>query len=557
MKRLAILWTVGLLAACSGMPTPDAGTSAAPPEVATDTKLANGAVCRVGPDGGPVVADRGIGGTGAPVFADRGIGGTGIIGVITGFASICVNGLEVQYDNSALVDINGVAASPAVLRVGQVVAIQAAGPATAPVATSISVRREVAGRIDSVELGSGLLTIAGQQVAVPARTWGAGTIRLGDWVSVSGLRGPTGMLVATRLDAAPAGTFMVNGQVAQEGGVMRVGSLTLDGAAAAAVVSGQTVTVSGRYVSGQPRAITASAGSFGPNPADYFGSAVKHLVVEAFVRVANGTVWLNGLKVNAAPGVGGAANTNGIAIVSLERKPDGRFTAVDVHYTDARAFGTGSAKVSAGMVRGDPSGASQRVRRGGLPSVGPADDADTALPAPAPASSVTSLSNPAGTKGPVSVSQPVSGASGLDGTAPLAASALTGSSVPANAIASPASVPASTSTGSGASVGGARIESVSPSPSTATSGLISSKTPTRNSTTASFGAPSSGVAAHALLVSGSATGTSANLLTTVTAGPVASSASTPRVVVSTPKASVAGTSSGKFSTIGGLRQGGH
>src|SRR5579875_1068294 len=64
------------------------------------------AMCRVGPDGGPLVSDRGIGGTGAPVsgsavadrgiggtgaptqFAERGLGGTGIIGVVTGFASV-------------------------------------------------------------------------------------------------------------------------------------------------------------------------------------------------------------------------------------------------------------------------------------------------------------------------------------------------------------------------------------------------------------------------------------------------------------------------------------
>ena len=56
------------------------------------------------PDVSPLFADRGIGGTGAPAAlsaasrtADRGIGGTGIIGVVTGFGSIFVNGLEIQY----------------------------------------------------------------------------------------------------------------------------------------------------------------------------------------------------------------------------------------------------------------------------------------------------------------------------------------------------------------------------------------------------------------------------------------------------------------------------
>lgn len=43
-----------------------------------------------------ISADSGIGGTGQQ--AQEGIGGTGIIGVITGFASVCVNGLEILYD---------------------------------------------------------------------------------------------------------------------------------------------------------------------------------------------------------------------------------------------------------------------------------------------------------------------------------------------------------------------------------------------------------------------------------------------------------------------------
>ncbi len=131
MRQWLSLLVLAALAAC-------AGSHARPPEVVTTVEadvVQPGSVCHVGPDGGPVggpapVAERGIGGTGAPVsmvmtagqtvvpaaagqaakgdaMADRGIGGTGIIGVVTGFASICVNGLEVQYDNTVPVDIDG------------------------------------------------------------------------------------------------------------------------------------------------------------------------------------------------------------------------------------------------------------------------------------------------------------------------------------------------------------------------------------------------------------------------------------------------------------------
>ena len=72
----------------------------------------------VGPDGGAPIAERGIGGTGGPATTgDRasaapgpppyglghaGIGGTGMTGIVTGFASVCVDGLEVRWTYRAV-----------------------------------------------------------------------------------------------------------------------------------------------------------------------------------------------------------------------------------------------------------------------------------------------------------------------------------------------------------------------------------------------------------------------------------------------------------------------
>jgi hypothetical protein len=55
--------------------------------------------------GRPVIADRGIGGTVTPAegqIFDWGTGGTGIVGVATGFASICVDGVERDLPTKAL-----------------------------------------------------------------------------------------------------------------------------------------------------------------------------------------------------------------------------------------------------------------------------------------------------------------------------------------------------------------------------------------------------------------------------------------------------------------------
>src|SRR5213075_3081748 len=62
-----------------------------------------------GGTGGTGVAPGGVGGTGIGSESDNGgIGGTGIVGTITGFASICVNGLEVHFSNDVPVSENGI-----------------------------------------------------------------------------------------------------------------------------------------------------------------------------------------------------------------------------------------------------------------------------------------------------------------------------------------------------------------------------------------------------------------------------------------------------------------
>lgn len=393
------------LAACATLaPRPDGSN---PAEGVRDPSGSVGRIGRVGPDGAAPapLADRGIGGTGAPVAmapaitADRGIGGTGIVGVVTGFGSVFVDGIEVEYDNSARIDVDGVASSVSALRAGQLVAIQADGPANSPHAKAISVRTAVTGRIEALEPGSGALTIAGQTVLVPDGTWGANRFGPGDWVKVSGLPRDDGTLVASRLDAAPEGGPLARGRVERHGGNAQVGNLTLSGAAAASVKDGEDVTISGNYVAGHGEISSVTADPLWANPAAYFGSSTNRLFVQAFVRIEKGSVSINGVSIKSAHIVAGEIPQDGMAIVSLQRQADGSYTAIDVRYGDYKGHTDGPGQGGAGARTSDGSQVPMRLARAIIPA-SPQSPNETASisplltavdPYPAPATPVKTI----------------------------------------------------------------------------------------------------------------------------------------------------------------------
>jgi len=379
MSRLGPFLILTLLAACAIPPAQTDGSD--PAEVAYAHRAhqpigpAFNKTGHVGPGGVAPVADRGIGGTGAPASmaaarraADRGIGGTGIVGVVTGFGSVFVNGIEVEYDAAASVDIDGDAASVSALRAGQLVAIRADGPADSPHARIISVRSAAAGRIEAMEPNSATLTIAGQTVSVPPGTWGANHVRLGDWVKVSGLRRDDGTIVASRLDAAPPGILLARGPVVRDGAAVRLGNLMLTEPAAAAMRVGQFVVVSGSYTAGHGHVSAIAADSLFSSPWDYFGSSAHQLVVQAFVRLDKGAISMNGAKVRCDLAASHQPRVNGLAVVSLRREPDGSYTAVGLRYGDYH----GHTAPSDGTGRGDTSQAPpQHAPVAGTPSSPP------------------------------------------------------------------------------------------------------------------------------------------------------------------------------------------
>jgi len=287
-----------LLAACGAIQDGTGNQALSPPPWSRDgdTQISwlNGKP-GIGGTGTPAL-QPGIGGTGEPSKTPPGIGGTGIIGTITGFGSIFVNGYEVEYQADLPISLKGQTVTPDALRVGQVVAIEATGEGERLTARNISVRHEVAGPIEWVDRDAGRAGVLGQTVEIPnevivddaSRTISIDDLKVGDRIDVSGLRRGDGVIAASRVDKvrqdSPAlirGTvsavddkgFVVNG--------VRVESPV--NARAFKVAVNQPVEVIGVPVSGRLGARKIHSVSARP-----FGGRIKRLSVEGYARQPRG-----------------------------------------------------------------------------------------------------------------------------------------------------------------------------------------------------------------------------------------------------------------------------
>ena len=171
-----------------------------------------------GGTGGTGNQESGISGTGS-VASDGGVGGTGIIGVITGFASICANGIEIHYDVNTPVSIDGRLSTVRDLAVGQVIAVRALGTGHELTASHISVIHAAVGPISRLNPETRELYVLGQAVQIGQLKDHGNFLNLktGDWVQVSGHRLSSGTIVASRIESttpqlAEAG---INGYVTQ------------------------------------------------------------------------------------------------------------------------------------------------------------------------------------------------------------------------------------------------------------------------------------------------------------------------------------------------------
>ncbi len=253
---------------------------------------------------------------------ESGLGGTGIIGAVTGFGSIFVNGVEVEIDRRTRLLVDGEAVAGHRFERGEVVEILAAGRGLME-ARRLEVRHEVIGPVQNVDPQARRLRILGQTVLAPPQ---AGALpQVGERLAVSGFRDAAGRIHATRLAPAGPGAVLLRGPVVRDGdGGFRIGAQAVRVAGRAPPAPGTLVRVRGEL-----RGAVLQASRLTPLEAAPFGAAVRRLLVQGFVQPTPRGHAIDGLAFAAAAAQPPVATTRPLRL-DIRRDDSGRWRLAGV-----------------------------------------------------------------------------------------------------------------------------------------------------------------------------------------------------------------------------------
>lgn len=301
--------------------------------------------------------DTGTGGTG--YGEDSGSGGTGVMGTITGFGSVCVNGLRIRYGDEMQVEVDGSAAAVDALEVGQIVRVRARVRKGALHASHIAAESAVAGPIDSYDAATGRLVVMGQAVIVPQDRRTSLGLEPGARVTVSGLRRDDGVIVASRIaERRAAAPDVVTGRIARAASATWVGDVRTVGSVVDQAQGSERVQLHGRWSPSSRTLVVDRQFAAAPAPPE-----VGRLSIEGFVAREEGELRLHGVPVDShadaeAIGVGSRVRVEG-------RFQDGRLRADRVHVDRPRDLMRQDSEQSEGGQRADRSSRSERADRSG------------------------------------------------------------------------------------------------------------------------------------------------------------------------------------------------
>jgi hypothetical protein len=248
--------------------------------------------------------ERGLGGTGLRTaaiidmfFADeRGMGGTGIVGTITAFGSIWVNGIEIEYTPSTELTVDGEQAGDEQLRLGQQVEVSVRRREGMVYADAIAIGHELIGPVESIDSENRTLRVLGQRVvfetAAPGR-WPS-PLQAGDVVKVSGYRGEDDTILATDVAVdSNAAYWLLRGYAHQREGLFYLADYPLPDSMEG-TSEGDRVLLWGDFFEGQPSNTQGKIVSHLP-----FNGAMETLLIEG-VRKRDGSIRYAGGRIRSS-----------------------------------------------------------------------------------------------------------------------------------------------------------------------------------------------------------------------------------------------------------------
>ncbi len=338
----------------------------------------------------------GIGGTGL----QAGKGDVGIVGVITGFASICANGMEIHYEHRTPIQTDRL--SRRSLAIGQVVAVEASGVGSEVNARRIIVLHEISGPITSLDADARRIEVMGRVVDLgrinsfqddSATGLPVTALKAGDFVRVSGWRRVDSGVEASHLMREESGTASVMGPLLRHAAsnAFSVSGVPVELPTGSRVGEGQEVRVNGRW-DGQAlrvRVVTL-------DPVGRLLANLPRLELQGYATVdeANERIMLLGKTVQVHRGTRYIDGTLSLlradqrkVLVSVQSSRDGKLVAERILFTkpssEERASRNSGQSPSAGEIPGEsrsaPETGTEPVDQGdpeGLERAGKADRTD-------------------------------------------------------------------------------------------------------------------------------------------------------------------------------------
>jgi hypothetical protein len=170
-----------------------------------------------------------------------GLGGTGIIGEVTGFGSIFVNGEEVELDARTQLYLDGKKVSQHEIARGEVVAVRASVGKEMLFADEVHIQHQVIGTVQQVMAERNLFTVLGQTIEADAQSLPLA----GQTVRISGFRDSDGVIHASYIDSIETTQQLLTGELKRDNRQWRIGAQLIRLPADSKPRPGQYVRVSG------------------------------------------------------------------------------------------------------------------------------------------------------------------------------------------------------------------------------------------------------------------------------------------------------------------------